>query len=100
MDTLVFIVALGVGLAVVFWYVANEARGGGADFGLFALKGGGAAGEDVEEGGASGRYRPRRRLAPEKRGGLKPAGAAKAYRIKGKARTGWSDDDAEADKEY
>ena len=43
MDSLVFIAALGVGIALVCWYVLNEARGIDGTIGLFALKSGEAA---------------------------------------------------------
>ena len=85
MDSLVFIATLGVGVAVIFWFVANEARSADASVGLFALKGEEAAKETAEAGP---RYRARARLAPGKRSAHAP-GAVRAYRVKRSEKPSW-----------
>lgn len=81
MDSLVFIAALGVGIALVCWFVLNEARGFDGTIGLFALKSGEAA-DLKREAAEAGRYRIRPRLAPDRRAGLHAPAPRKAYRMK------------------
>lgn len=80
MDSLAFLVTLAVAIAVIVWFVFNEAQGGDGALGLFAIRRDDADAEkDAEE---TIRYRRRERLIPERRAGLKTPGAGKAYRAK------------------
>ena len=58
MDTLVFISALAIGVALMAWYVVNEARGSDGAFGVFALKGDGAAADMKEKGRMGSNLQP------------------------------------------
>ncbi|HNR77074.1 MAG TPA: hypothetical protein PKM48_08075 [Parvularculaceae bacterium] len=86
MDGLVFIAALGVAVALIGWYAANEAGESDGGLGLFALK------DDAPPAGAleaGPRYRARARLAPANRGAASRPGAQRAYRVKRAARPQW-----------
>ncbi len=100
MDTVVFIAAVGVGVAVIAWYFVNEARGSDGALGVFALKSGASA--DLKEDAAeAGRYRVKPRLAPERRAGLQAPAPRKAYRAKEAERPVWRDETlTSADEDY
>lgn len=101
MESIAYIVALCVGVALMAWYVANEARGTDGGSGFLAV------GDACERGADDkpfepARYRIRQRLTPDRRAGLRPATAQKAYRLKASGRPSYRvtvDEAAEADKE-
>ena len=99
MDTLIFIATIGVGIALMAWYVLNEARGLDGTLGVFGLKGGEAA-ELKEEASQAGRYRVRPRLAPDRRAGLQAPAPRKAYRMKEAERPDYRGEAAEAADEF
>lgn len=105
MDTIAFIIALGVGVAVVAWYAFNEAKGGAGALGILAIKDDGE-GEAGEAPADAVRYRARERARPAGRMSAGPAPPTKAYREKPSraARRGPADGsaetDPESDKEY
>lgn len=82
MDSLAFIAALGVGVAVIIWYLANEARGSQGDFGIFAVESRPSRAGADEADAEAARYRTRARLTPDRRAGLHTTDAEKAYRRK------------------
>lgn len=104
MDTIAFIVALGVGVVLMVWYALNEQRGEEGSAGLLAITGEAHDDdEDSEAGDADRRYRIRERLAPAKRAGLRAGENAASYRAKPAAKKierGEPEDIIEADKEY
>jgi len=86
MSGFIFIAALGVSIAVIGWYVANEAKGGDGAFGLFALK------DDTTAKTAdpsAPKYRKKKRATPARRGGSSPEKSEKAYRPKRAERASW-----------
>lgn len=85
MDTIAFTIALGVGVAVMAWFVLNEEKKGGGALGLFAIRAGDAARSDAASAGAV-RYRSRERLMPAQGARLRNPNAAKAYRVKSPGR--------------
>jgi hypothetical protein len=103
MESIAYIVALCVGVAVMAWYVANEARGADGTFGFLAI-GGGAGDQDAgDEPLETSRYRIRPRLTPKRGAGSRSAAGQKAYRVKAPERLSYrinDDENAEADKEY
>ncbi|OGT59389.1 MAG: hypothetical protein A3E01_08605 [Gammaproteobacteria bacterium RIFCSPHIGHO2_12_FULL_63_22] len=99
MDTFVFIAALGLGVAVMAWFVLNEARGLDGTFGVFALKGGETA-DLKEEAAEAGRYRIRPRLAPVRRAGLQAPPTEKSYRMKEAARPSRREETDDAADEF
>lgn len=103
MDTIAFIIALGVGGVLIAWYAFNEARGEDGAAGALAIT---AAAED-EDGGddqIEKRYRIRERVAPVRRAGLRRTDAEAAYRKANAAKPAPDRSDPEeifeADKEY
>lgn len=101
MGNLVFIAALGVGVVVMVWYFVNEARGAEGTLGPFALKDGEGLADPKEDAAEAARYRIRPRLRPERRAGLHPPAAQKAYRLKEAPRSSRrGENDPEADNDY
>lgn len=99
MDGLVFIAALGVGIAVSAWYALNEARGADGGVGIFALRGEAGPAPGQIDDAAAVRYRARPRLAPGKRADAQPPTGVRRYRVKSAERP-FRDDAAQADTEY
>ena len=100
MDTIAFIIALGVGVVLIVWYAYNEATDEDGGVGLLAISVDGVT-EPASDAGA-GRYRLRERLAPARRAHIR-AEAKSAYRMKAADKPSYrGDPDAiiEADKEY
>lgn len=101
MDSLVFLAALCVGIAIMAWHLVNEARGSEGAIGLFALKGDENLADLKEDAADAGRYRIRPRLTPDNRAGLHPATPLKAYRPRETAKISRVDDrDSAAENEY
>jgi len=101
MENIAYLVALGVGVALMAWYVANEARGSDGAAGFLAI--GGRAEYRADEPIEAARYRIRPRLTPDRRAGLQPVSPQSAYRMKAPERASYriaGEDNAEADKEY
>ncbi len=105
MESIAYIVALSVGVALMAWYVANEARGTDGAAGFLAIGGDGEYREDDPT--ESARYRIRPRLTPDRRPSLRPGTPLRAYRMKAPGRPSYrimgddeADAGAEADKEY
>jgi len=82
LDSLIFILALCVGVAVIAWYFLNEAKGSDGALGALALRSDGAASDLKENAAEAGRYRIRTRLTPERRAGLHAAAPRQTYRVK------------------
>jgi hypothetical protein len=103
MDSLAFIATLGVGVAVMTWYFACEARGSDGGIGLFAIKNGPEPSNAGQLDDDLGRYRMKSRLTPDRRAGLRAPMPEKAYRAKADEKPAWraeADGALEADKEY
>lgn len=92
MDSIAFLVTLSVAVAVIAWYVGNEARNADGGIGVFAI-----APRDAAQG-ASGahdgapRYRLRERLTPERPGALRIGRPVSAYRNKANDKPAWRAD--------
>ncbi len=99
MDGLVFIAALGVGIAVSAWYALNEARGADGGVGIFALRGEAGPAPEQTDAAAAVRYRARPRLAPGRRADPQNQTVVRRYRLKSAERP-FRDDTVQADTEY
>lgn len=93
MDGLAFIIALGVGVAVIFWYVLNEAQGADGAAGIFSLRRTVKADDQKNDEQITARYRPRVRLTPARRAGFSGPTGGKAYRSKPIEPPFWRDDE-------
>jgi hypothetical protein len=85
MDTIAFIIALGVGVVLIGWYALNETRGEDGAAGALAVTAATADDGEESETAIEKRYRIRERVAPPKRAGLRRADAQAAYRMKSSA---------------
>lgn len=99
MDSIAFLTVILVGVVLAAWFALNEERGSDGALGLLALRGADAAGGDLSEEEETARYRRRTRLTPERRAGLKPAGAVSAYRARPAERPSYRADAEAADEE-
>ena len=103
MDTIAFIIALGVGVVLIGWYALNEMRGEDGAAGALAVTTATADDGEESETAIEKRYRIRERVAPTKRAGLRRADAQAAYRMKSSAAAPDRTDPEEIierDKEY
>ena len=100
LDSLIFILALCVGIAVIAWYFLNEAKGSDGALGAFALKSDAVASDLKENAAEAGRYRVRPRLTPERRAGLHAAAPRQTYRMKSAERPFWRDPEPDAEDDY
>ncbi len=103
MDTLAFIAALGVSIALMAWYFACEAAGSDGGLGWFAIRGGADQSGGDQAADNQGRYKMRPRLTPDKRAALHARSSEKAYRVKAPGKAAWKPEaqaSIEADKEY
>lgn len=92
MDSLAFLVTLSVAVAVIAWYVGNEAQNADGGIGVFAI-----APKDAAQGASQAhdgapRYRVRERLTPERPGALRIGRPVSAYRNKAKDKPAWRAD--------
>ncbi|MEO1252700.1 MAG: hypothetical protein AAFW81_10180 [Pseudomonadota bacterium] len=74
LESLEFLLILAVGLIVISWHLANEARGRDGEIGLLALK------DDAREETPQRRYRKKPRRAPRRR--LDAVDAPAAYQMR------------------
>lgn len=86
MDSLVYLAALGVGIAVMTWHLLNEGSGSEGAIGLFALRSDDRPADLTEDAAEAGRYHIRPRLTPDNRAGLNPSAPRKAYRARAAAK--------------
>ena len=107
MDSLAFLITLGVAVAVIAWYVGNEARNADGGIGVLAIARGDAAQGAAGARDGAPRYRRRERLTPDRPGALRTGRPVSAYRNKAKDKPVWRAAEGrrveaiiEADKEY
>jgi len=103
MDSLAFLITLGVAVAVIAWYVENEARHADGGIGVFAIGRKGAARADY----GAPRYRVHERLTPDRGESPRSGRPVRAYRFKAQDKPAWRacasrpvEATIEADKEY
>jgi hypothetical protein len=107
MDSLAFLITLGVAVAAIAWYVENEARHADGGIGVFAIGPKDAAHSAARPGDGAPRFRVRQRLTPDRGTTLRTGRPARAYRFKAQDKPAWRADASrsvettiDADKEY
>lgn len=103
MDSLAFLLTLGVAVLVIAWYVENEAKNAAGGIGVFAIGRTDAAAGAGRANNDAPRYRLRERLTLDRRGALRTGLPVRAYRFKTQDRPAWRPEasrNVEADEDY